>query len=62
MSKSTALLRLMEGIVNEQRIPYFYPDLKVVFGEEGLKEGWASWPFNFDPLWLEECSGHKEVL
>ena len=21
----------------------------------GVKHGWAHWPFNFDPIWVEEC-------
>ena len=28
--------------------------------EHGIKEGWFMWPFNFDPIWLENCDGFKE--
>lgn len=24
----------------------------------GIRNGWFTWPFNFDPVWLEECSGY----
>ncbi len=23
----------------------------------GIKNGWFCWPFNFDPVWLENCEG-----
>jgi len=23
----------------------------------GIKNGWFIWPFNFDPVWLENCDG-----
>ena len=23
----------------------------------GIKSGWFNFPFNFDPVWLEECNG-----
>jgi len=23
----------------------------------GIKGGWFNWPFNFDPVWLENCDG-----
>lgn len=26
----------------------------------GIKNGWFCHPFNFDPLWLEECNGFKQ--
>lgn len=25
----------------------------------GIANGWFNHPFNFDPLWLEECSGFR---
>jgi len=28
----------------------------VKFHEHGVKNGWAEWPSNFDPCWLEDCS------
>lgn len=23
----------------------------------GISKGWCSWPIDFDPIWLRECSG-----
>ncbi len=25
----------------------------------GIKKGWFNHPFNFDPIWLEECTGYE---
>lgn len=30
------------------------------FSDHGIRGGWANWPFNFDPTWLEECKLFKE--
>ncbi len=30
------------------------------FNQHGIDNGWANWPFNFDPIWLEECNLFKE--
>lgn len=27
----------------------------------GIANGWFFWPVNFDPAWLEECTGYKEA-
>ena len=27
----------------------------VRFHQHGINNGWAEWPSNFDPTWLEEC-------
>lgn len=34
-----------------------YPLPKVVAKPLGIRNGWFLHPFNFDPVWLEECSG-----
>lgn len=28
----------------------------------GVRNGWACWPFNFDPTWLLACNGFKKKL
>jgi hypothetical protein len=25
----------------------------------GIKKGWFNWPWNFDPLWLENCNAFE---
>ena len=34
--------------------------LNVRGNPHGIKRGWFGWPFNFDPVWLEECDGFEE--
>lgn len=34
--------------------------LKIKANPHGVKSGWFMWPFNFDPVWLENCDGFKE--
>ncbi len=26
----------------------------------GIRNGWFSWPANFDPTWLDECTGYEQ--
>ena len=33
---------------------------KVKGSPHGIKSGWFLWPFNFDPVWLENCDGFKK--
>ena len=62
LSNSEDLLALMKSIANEGRIPYLYPGFKVEFDQAGVIQGYALWPFNFDPIWLEECTGYEEGI
>lgn len=32
----------------------------VKLNPHGVKMGWAIWPINFDPIWVEECSFYDE--
>jgi hypothetical protein len=34
--------------------------LGIKANETGVRRGWFLWPFNFDPVWLEECSGWED--
>jgi hypothetical protein len=35
-------------------------DVKVVGNKHGIANGWFNHPFDFDPTWLEECSGFEK--
>lgn len=35
--------------------------LKVRADQYGIDSGWFNFPFNFDPVWLEECNGFKRL-
>ncbi len=32
----------------------------VKFHSHGIANGWANWPSNFDPTWLEECRFYEK--
>jgi len=32
-------------------------DVKLRANPHGVRMGWFAWPYNFDPVWLLECSG-----
>lgn len=34
------------------------PGLTVRMHPHGIRNSWASWPWNFDPTWLVECDGY----
>ena len=34
-------------------------DLNIKLHPHGVKMGWANWPLNFDPVWLESCDGFE---
>lgn len=31
--------------------------LNIVGNPTGIRKGWFNWPFNFDPVWLQNCDG-----
>ena len=31
----------------------------VQLNPHGVRNGWANWPGNFDPIWVEECKSYK---
>ena len=33
--------------------------IKVSLNEHGVRNGWAHWPFNFDPIWVQECNSFQ---
>jgi len=36
-------------------------NLNIKGNPHGIKNGWFNFPFNFDPVWLENCDGFKEA-
>lgn len=35
---------------------------EVTFNQTGVQRGWALWPTNFDPAWLEVCKLFEEKM
>jgi len=36
-------------------------ELGIKLNPIGVRGGWANWPMNFDPCWIELCKGYKKV-
>lgn len=34
------------------------PGMRVTGDPHGILNGWFDWPYNFDPVWLDECTGY----
>jgi hypothetical protein len=38
------------------------PGLNVIGNPDGIRRGWFSHPYNFDPVWLEACDGFAALI
>ena len=38
-----------------------YNPLNIKLNSHGVKNGWATFPIDFDPIWLENCDGFEQV-
>ena len=49
--------RISEGVITRKLL-----GVKLI--RHGVMHGWARWPFDFDPVWIEACNGYtaKEAL
>jgi hypothetical protein len=36
-------------------------DARVVGNPVGIRGGWFCFPFNFDPVWVDECDGYEKA-
>jgi hypothetical protein len=41
--------------------PNFFDDLRIEITEGAIESRWALWPFNFDPVWIESCTGYMDA-
>lgn len=57
------LFGLLAGIGRTE--PIVCPTTKllgVVINPVGIQRGWANWPWNFDPTWIEKCNGYTQKV
>jgi hypothetical protein len=50
----TELLAIIGGAM-----PLVGGPLKIGANPHGIRCGWFSWPYNFDPVWLTQCEGFE---
>jgi len=34
--------------------------LNIIASPHGINMGWFAWPYNFDPVWLQQCDGFEK--
>jgi hypothetical protein len=58
------LMSLMAIFASVQRVPSMDTEtgLNIKGNPHGIKHGWFNWPFNFDPVWLDECDGFTNKI
>ncbi|MBZ2166978.1 hypothetical protein [Methanobacterium spitsbergense] len=55
-------------LLNQVIVNYKKPTIHLFNGfriereQQGIEGNWCLWPFNFDPIWIKECTGFKEVV
>jgi len=47
------------GAGSPLNLPALKEGCKVKLNPHGVKNNWANHPFNYDPIWVEECTGFK---
>ena len=62
-SQKSALGMVVSILASAKRVPVntiISQECKVKGNSHGIKSGWFNHPWNFDPVWLEECNGFKD--
>ena len=60
MGDHDTLGMLIENLA-EGKVPYIFDNLKIVVAPGAVANRYALWPFNFDPVWIESCSGYYDT-
>jgi len=53
------LLQLFGSVGRVQPFTIAPKKMNMKFNEYGVKNNWCFFPFNFDPIWIENCNGFK---
>ena len=56
LSEAMAILASVGRVAPVNAVP---ENISVKGNPHGVAKGWFNWPYNFDPVWLEECSGFE---
>ena len=58
--KGNPMAEIMAIFASIGRVPGFTDGaekLNVRGNAHGIRSGWFNWPYNFDPIWLDNCDG-----
>ncbi len=56
-------MELMAAFASVGRVPPMNvssKELNIRGDPHGIKKGWFNFPWNFDPVWLENCDGYEK--
>lgn len=59
-SPLTEMMAILAGVGRGTPIQGVSATLHVKGNPAGIRRGWFNHPWNFDPVWLEECDGFKQ--
>ena len=62
INDSSLLPALIEALFNKTPIIGLFNGFRIEREQQGIDGNWCLWPFNFDPIWLKECTGFKELI
>lgn len=54
------LLATLAGVGRVAPINAKSKTLNIKGAPRGIQRGWFNWPWNFDPIWLENCDGFEK--
>jgi len=54
------LLAIFASIGRVQPVMNNFSILNIKADPHGIKKGWFNFPWNFDPVWLENCDGFEQ--
>jgi hypothetical protein len=60
--EKTSIGEIMGMLGSVGRVPTIIMEnyLDIRGNAHGIRSGWFNWPYNFDPVWLENCNGFKK--
>jgi|GEM_PF-1234712 len=60
LNDSSVLKQLINLISEGRPIIRLFNGFKIEREQQGIDGDWCLWPFNFDPIWLKECTGFTQ--
>lgn len=62
MNDSSLLPLLIKALADGTPIIRLFNGFRIERDQQGIDGDWCLWPFNYDPIWLKECTGFKEAI
>jgi len=57
---TSQLVAMLAGIGRVSPINAISGELNIEANPRAIQKGWFNWPWNFDPIWLENCDGFEQ--